>query len=651
MKKTLFSFLFATGTVLNMFSQSVPGPVIATYYTPNASGIASWVPPSSIQQGRQVASANIVVTANGTTFTPAQLAAINYAKSIWEQAVTSVVPITIDIKFAAMGNTLGLTQPAVTPANFTVGGTEPALISGSYYPKSLANKLHHSELDATHKDMTITICSNPPYPWYYGTDGNCPIGKIDFVTNLLHEIGHGLGFFSSVQYNAGAPPVTYGLGHNGSPKMVLDNFIANTSGTLLSTLASPSTNLDNFCTSAGGLNVVFNGNNAQAQNGNVMPKISAPNPFVNGGSINHWDKATYPMGNVNTLMTPSKSNGEAVHNIGNFTLGLLQDIGWSVQYVVGFEDKLNITSCPLMLSENQAFSCSGSFTDEAPYGGAVNTPYWKVEAFYAGGKVTLVTGTGYYGFNYVNLGTLPAGYDWMREWSNGAVRADVVFYGIDNQGYYHEERSRVGINYRPATPYVAVTSVATCTRTVTYSFYGSGGTSYRLLYAKTPGVTETTPGVTILNPAGNVNSATVVLPVNGSYYFAVRALNNGGTSVLGNEISAAVNSLDASCAVQVPCCGQRSLITTNSENSSQNGGISLGTVSQNNYIVLFQGEGESDRLIQIFNSVGQLVRTEKADKLDLSTPLNLDNLNTGIYLINILSDKEGAFQKKVVVAH
>ena len=31
-----------------------------------------------------------------------------------------------------------------------------------------------------------------------GTDGNTPLGKIDFVTVVLHEIGHGLGFTGSM---------------------------------------------------------------------------------------------------------------------------------------------------------------------------------------------------------------------------------------------------------------------------------------------------------------------------------------------------------------------------------------------------------------------------------------------------------------------
>ena len=37
--------------------------------------------------------------------------------------------------------------------------------------------------------------------WYYGTDGNCPFWKQDLVSCALHEIGHGLGFYSVANIN------------------------------------------------------------------------------------------------------------------------------------------------------------------------------------------------------------------------------------------------------------------------------------------------------------------------------------------------------------------------------------------------------------------------------------------------------------------
>ncbi|MCK7534680.1 MAG: hypothetical protein MZV63_28610 [Marinilabiliales bacterium] len=35
---------------------------------------------------------------------------------------------------------------------------------------------------------------NKEVKWYFGTDGNTPELLYDFVTVVLHEIGHGLGF-------------------------------------------------------------------------------------------------------------------------------------------------------------------------------------------------------------------------------------------------------------------------------------------------------------------------------------------------------------------------------------------------------------------------------------------------------------------------
>src|SRR5690625_6083781 len=45
------------------------------------------------------------------------------------------------------------------------------------------------------QDQDIRVNINCSFnDWYFGRDGNPPFGKIDFVTVVLHEIGHGIGF-------------------------------------------------------------------------------------------------------------------------------------------------------------------------------------------------------------------------------------------------------------------------------------------------------------------------------------------------------------------------------------------------------------------------------------------------------------------------
>lgn len=641
--------LMAAGSIIGLFSQTmIQGPTISNYFTPNTTGTTSWVPPSSTQQLKRMATANIIVTPIGTwptNYATQIKPAIDYAVSIWNTMIVSPVDIHVNIYWQASGSILGNTAANLI-TNFIVAPLQPATIPGYYYPKALANKLHGTELNSTKSDMDIYISSNPPYPWYYGTDAKCPIANLDFVTNLLHEIGHGLGFFTDVRLNTATPAaIAYGLNFLGGPKVIMDYFVANTSGTLLTSLTSPSSALTSFCTSNA---VVFNGANAVNQNGGVKPKLSAPSPFVNGANINHLDKVTYPKGNSNTLLTPNKTNGEAVHNIGNFTLGALEDIGWSIVYPVGIEDAVAITSCPTFLSENQVFTCNGTFTDHAPYGATLYNPSWKIEAYHTGGKVVLKSGNGYYGFTNVNLGALPVGYDWIREWSDGTVRTDVVFYGTDNQGFYHEAKARVGIYYRPETPSVVKSSVVICTRTVAISFYAKGATSYKILYAKTPNVSESTPGVVVLNLSGNTSTHTFVLPTNGTYYINVRGFNTGGGSALGNEVSAYVNTYDASCGA-VCCGGGGGGANISSFAGPLDNTITISTISSNNYIINFPVENKNDRLITVYNTNSQVVLTQIVGSQDMQAPLNLNSLLTGVYLINITSGNEQLYQKKILV--
>src|SRR5262249_36856234 len=73
-----------------------------------------------------------------------------------------------------------------------------AQVPGTWYAKALANAQHGSELDAVNVDITAqfnsSIGTSCPFPntWFYGLDGSPPVGQIDLVSVLVHELGHGL---------------------------------------------------------------------------------------------------------------------------------------------------------------------------------------------------------------------------------------------------------------------------------------------------------------------------------------------------------------------------------------------------------------------------------------------------------------------------
>src|SRR5262249_25395948 len=85
-----------------------------------------------------------------------------------------------------------------------------ALVAGTWYPQALANKLHGSDLDPGTHDIVAqfnsSIGTTCPFPntWYYGFDASGPPSDFDFVSVVLHELGHGLGFFTVVNLSTGA---------------------------------------------------------------------------------------------------------------------------------------------------------------------------------------------------------------------------------------------------------------------------------------------------------------------------------------------------------------------------------------------------------------------------------------------------------------
>jgi Secretion system C-terminal sorting domain len=252
--------------------------------------------------------------------------AFQKAVDIWSTLLETEVPIRIRAVWRVIedgagssNNVLGSASPGTFIRDFD--GAQQAL---TWYPVALAEKMAGEELnDADGIDIFAQFNSNYPN-WNFATNGLIQVGKIDFVTLVLHEIGHGLGITRG--YNV--------TGNNGEISsffddlhVVYDHFIENgNEKNLVQTFVPPSPDLKTELTSGA---LFFRTPQLTKISGGADNRavLFAPSTFQSGSSVAHLDENTYN-GSSNALMTPQIGTAEVVHDPGAIVKKMLADMGW-----------------------------------------------------------------------------------------------------------------------------------------------------------------------------------------------------------------------------------------------------------------------------------------------------------------------------------
>ncbi len=270
---------------------------------------------------------NIVVSyVNGSTvWTPAAQNAFEAAVSIWEHRVTSSVPIVVTATATAFAdpNVLG----GAGPTHFYLDdrGT-PSTADDVFEAAALYDARTHTDTAGPEVQAEF----NPSMAGlYFGTDGKGGPGRIDFESIALHELGHGLGLLGSATFD-GNGRATIGYQVNAQRIGVSWDLFAvgDTSTGPQSLLSMPDGSADLTRALRGGP-LGWDGPAGVASGGGQVA-LYAPTTWQPGSSYSHLDEAAYPQGNVNALMTPVLHYGEVVHDPGPVTLGMLQDMGFTV---------------------------------------------------------------------------------------------------------------------------------------------------------------------------------------------------------------------------------------------------------------------------------------------------------------------------------
>jgi hypothetical protein len=291
-----------------------------------------------------------------TGFSPQAQAAFAHAASILEAQIRTRLPFKVSARMEALSSAgvLGFASTSVlTPGHWTpaTGGVPPPIFE-AFYPFPLADHLQNRDTtdpEVFRNHFIVTLNSTPN--WYFGTDGAPPAGQVDFVSVVLHEVVHALGFAgharvitsSNENWSCPSPPCGSVLLEGTATATTLgytaafDYFTKTVDGiSLRNTAAFPhlSQALGNQllqaydAASPRGNGVYFDGPFTTHGNGGLSARLYTPNPFASGSSVGHVDESTYAAGDVNSLMTPFLSSAEAVHALGPVALGVLADTGW-----------------------------------------------------------------------------------------------------------------------------------------------------------------------------------------------------------------------------------------------------------------------------------------------------------------------------------
>ena len=284
-----------------------------------------FTPPASAElslKSGQSAESKVVV--RYFNFPEEAITAFEYAISIWEKSITSSVPIHIHAYWEELPyNQLASGKPALFYSNFK-GAPKPDV----FYPIALVEEITGKEYNGP-SEADITCSFNKTKPWYFGTDGNTPDSQYDFVTSVLHEVGHGLGISGFFSAEDGVAK----FNNKSNSPSIYDFFVFNSFNQRISDQSIfpiPSSELTNQLTSN---SLFFSQLNEINQTKSIS--VYAPTKWLKGLSIYHIDNEK---SGSQELMCAHAFKGQAIHNPGIQTLLVLAELGWKINEAMLIEN-------------------------------------------------------------------------------------------------------------------------------------------------------------------------------------------------------------------------------------------------------------------------------------------------------------------------
>ena len=279
----------------------------------------------------------------GTTLGQQRLIAFQHAADLWGSRLTSSVPIVVRANFGPLTpctTSSGVIGSAGPRSVYTLNVDFPNVPKDTIVVSALADKLIGFDAAPGQHDIGASFNSNigtagclPSVSWYLGLDGNPGASQLDFVTVLLHELGHGLGFLTLVDLPTGA---LLGGFHDVFELNLRDND-ANLPWSSMTDAQRQASALNTNDLVWLGAQTVATATTALSagKDASNRPMMYAPSPLQQGSSVSHWSQssaggascATCTNLTPNDLMKPSYTGPLHATLI---THKALEDTGWGV---------------------------------------------------------------------------------------------------------------------------------------------------------------------------------------------------------------------------------------------------------------------------------------------------------------------------------
>jgi hypothetical protein len=262
-----------------------------------------------------------------TTLGAARLAVFNQAAALWGAHLTSAVPIHVSTQMIPLTCNTTSALLAYTSAGSVQRDFPGAPAAATWYVQALANALAGTALAPGTPDIETQFNSAlgtagclPTTPFYLGLDAHPGKGQVDMLTVVLHELSHGLGFQTYVDFTTGAK-----LGGLDDALLVAIRQFGATPLAL-----SAMTDAQRVSAGISDPNLYYAGPRVESAASTLTAglisghvRLYAPSPFQPGESVSHYSTALTP----NQLMEPIYTG--PTRDLA-LTEDLLRDAGWGL---------------------------------------------------------------------------------------------------------------------------------------------------------------------------------------------------------------------------------------------------------------------------------------------------------------------------------